>query len=110
MLWGRVASTKSIATVNLDFSGLPQRSRKCRLEDGEDGKSDYELWKPRHPMQENECLFGHEIKYHRKKTDAECYNGVQLQSKPVIEKNCTCTREDFEWYVLYSIAAGKGPH
>ncbi|KAI9776593.1 MAG: vacuolar protein sorting/targeting protein PEP1 [Geoglossum umbratile] len=96
LLWGRVVSTRSIATVNLDFSGLPQRSRKCRLEDGEDGKSDYEIWEPKHPEQEGNCLFGHVRQYHRKKTDAQCYNGVQIISTPEIKRNCSCTRQDFE--------------
>ncbi|KAI9769703.1 MAG: vacuolar protein sorting/targeting protein PEP1 [Geoglossum simile] len=96
LLWGRVTSNKSIATVNLDFSGLPGRSRKCRLEDEEGGESDYETWEPKHPEQEDNCLFGHVTQYHRKKIDADCYNGVQLKSKPVIKSNCPCTRKDFE--------------
>jgi len=103
LLWGRVTSTKSIATVNLDFSGLPERSRKCKL-DGEDGGPDYQIWEPKHPEQDDNCLFGHVTQYYRKKIDADCYNGVQLKSKPLLNNTCPCTRKDFEWYVPHSKA------
>ena len=88
-----------IATVNLDFTGLTDR--QCFLDENnpesEDG--DYYLWEPKHPLQDNNCLFGHIAQYHRKRIDADCYNGRQIPKLHSIAQNCTCTRQDFEWYV-----------
>lgn len=92
VLWG------SDFAVNLDFSGLT--STKCNLDDihPESEESDYYLWTPQHPNQETDCLFGHVAKYHRKKIDRTCYNGAMIEKLHEIERNCPCTRRDFEWY------------
>lgn len=101
LLWGRVASKGSeVSTVNLDFSGLKERARQCDFnsEDPESSGDDYELWSPQHPLSETDCLFGHKAKYVRKKVKALCYNGRTLPKLDKIMDNCTCTRQDFEWY------------
>ena len=101
LLWGRETGSgghSGIATINLDFSGLKQRQRQCELSETED-TMDYYFWEPKHPMQDDNCLFGHTARYHRKRPEAECYNGKAIDHKHSYAKNCTCTRQDFEWYV-----------
>lgn len=96
MLWGKIKG--DIVAVNLDFSGLEERSKICKLDEqnptGED--SDYYLWSPKHPESDDDCLFGHIAQYHRKKPERECYNGRELQHLHNIAQNCTCERRDFE--------------
>ena len=98
LLWGKDGSDP--VTINLDFSGLT--SKECILdEDDPEGKdSDYELWRPKHPDSEDDCLFGHVAEYHRKKLDRDCYNGREIRHLHNLARNCSCTRQDFEWYVL----------
>lgn len=99
MLWGRDTSQRAQAvTVNLDFSGLTDK--QCKLDETIPGseESDYYLWEPKHPKQDDDnCLFGHVAQYHRKKTDRDCYNGPLIERLHNIARNCTCTRRDFEW-------------
>ena len=101
LLWGRdIGAKKGIATVNLDFSGLAARQKKCEIsEENPENSKDYVLWEPKHPMQDNNCLFGHVAQYHRKKPEAECYNGKLIHRLHGIDRNCSCTRRDFEWFV-----------
>ncbi|KAK5941466.1 vacuolar protein sorting/targeting protein PEP1 [Knufia obscura] len=101
LLWGREVGPNNkggVTTVNLDFSGLEERSRQCELDENEPEKSkDYYLWEPRHPFQKENCLFGHVAQYHRKRREAQCYNGPRLEDGPHnIVQNCTCSRQDFE--------------
>ncbi|KAI1479859.1 Oligoxyloglucan reducing end-specific cellobiohydrolase [Daldinia eschscholtzii] len=91
LLWGHQGS--KLMTVNLDFSGLA--SEPCKYDKDDQEKSDYEEWSPKHPMQENNCLFGHKNYYLRKKKDRKCYNSFELQPLYKTE-NCECTRSDFE--------------
>lgn len=102
LLWGREAhSDGKVATVNLDFTGLKERSRKCELslDDLNSEKRDYDLWTPKHPMQKDDCLFGRVAQYHRKKIDRDCFNGRQIPDIYSDSQKCQCTRQDFEWYV-----------
>lgn len=101
LLWGQdISSGREITTVNLDFSGL--RDRQCTLneQNPNDENGDYRLWKPKHPLSDDNCLFGHIAEYHRKKIEADCFNGRRYESLHNIARNCSCTRQDFEWYVL----------
>lgn len=96
ILWGKYADSDSkIATINLDFTGLTDR--QCILDEQKPTDDDYDLWEPKHPAQEGNCLLGHIKQYHRKKVDHECFNGPSIRHEHNIIKNCTCTREDFEW-------------
>jgi len=99
LLWGREVGAnakRGVFTVNLDFTGLEERQRKCDLDEDQPEKGDYELWEPKHPMQDSNCLFGHVAQYHRKKLSAECFNGKRIDHLHNIARNCTCTRQDFE--------------
>ncbi len=93
VLWA--TTSNGLATINIDFTGLTDRQctlDKSNLEDG-----DYRLWRPSHPLQENDCLFGHVSEYLRKNTESNCYNGRAIKRLHNIAQNCTCTRRDFEW-------------
>ena len=98
LLWGREAgSSKDIATVNLDFTGLTDKQCFLDEENPESENQDYYLWEPKHPLQDDNCLFGHIARYHRKKPKADCYNGRLIHQLHSIARNCSCTRQDFEW-------------
>jgi hypothetical protein len=102
LLWGREVgdgAKSGIATVNLDFTSLKERQRQCDLSETVTENEDYYFWEPRHPMQPDNCLFGHVRQYHRKKPKAQCFNGREIQHGHPYAKNCSCTRQDFEWYV-----------
>lgn len=101
LLWGRDGSGKGgLVTINLDFAGLTDRACHLNEDDPEASDSDYYLWEPKHPLSDSNCLFGHVAQYHRKKLESECYNGRQIDHLHNIARNCTCTRQDFEWYVV----------
>jgi hypothetical protein len=93
LLWGK--DDGELVTINLDFSGLTDTP--CKLDENNAEGDDYYLWTPTHPKLDNDCLFGHVSQYHRKRTDAKCYNGRMIPHLHDIAKNCTCTRRDFEW-------------
>ncbi|KAF2763787.1 glycosyl hydrolase [Teratosphaeria nubilosa] len=96
MLWGKIGG--DLVSVNLDFSGLEERAKACKLDDKnpDSPDSDYYLWSPKHPESKDDCLFGHVAQYHRKKVGAKCYNGRELDHLHNIARNCTCSRKDFE--------------
>jgi hypothetical protein len=93
LLWGK--DGEDLVTINLDFSGLTDVTCKLDANKVEDG--DYYLWTPKHPKQDNDCLFGHVSQYHRKRTTSNCYNGRMIPHLHDIAKNCSCSRRDFEW-------------
>ena len=96
MLWGK--DKTGLVAINVDFSGLDQFQKQCDLVEGDPTAGDYDLWTPQHPLlDDQQCLFGHEAQYHRKKRDAKCYNGRKIDHLHNIARNCTCTRRDFEW-------------
>lgn len=97
LLWGTEKEKDKLVTITVDFSGL--RSHSCRLNEdsGEDADDDYYLWEPKHPLQDDNCLFGHVEQYHRKKPTAACWNNWREPHVHSIGKNCTCTRADYEW-------------
>ncbi|KAI9729782.1 MAG: vacuolar protein sorting/targeting protein PEP1 [Claussenomyces sp. TS43310] len=92
VLW--VESPDGAAAVNLDFSGFTDR--QCDLDEDTGDNDDYYLWTPKHPLQDDDCLFGHVSQYHRKRPSADCYNGREIQHLHNIANNCSCTRRDFE--------------
>ncbi|KAI9798973.1 MAG: vacuolar protein sorting/targeting protein PEP1 [Piccolia ochrophora] len=95
LLWG--LDDGKLVTVNIDFSGLESRSKPCVLDEQNPEAGDYKLWTPKHPSQEDNCLFGHVSQYHRKRVDAECFNG-RKRSEDIhdVARNCSCTNLDFE--------------
>jgi hypothetical protein len=104
MLWGR--KDGKLTTVNLDFSGLSDVQCVLDKEKIADGEGDYNLWSPLHPgkTEQPDCLFGHKSRYYRKKPEVNCYNGPLIERLHDIERNCSCTRQDFEWYVSPTLA------
>ncbi|KAF2750850.1 vacuolar protein sorting/targeting protein 10 [Sporormia fimetaria CBS 119925] len=95
LLWGK--DSKELVTVNVDFSGLEEFQKKCKLDDNNPTNDDYYLWTPEHPMlDDQQCLFGHVAQYHRKRDDAKCRNDEPITHLHSIARNCTCTRQDYE--------------
>lgn len=91
LLWCR--SGKGVLfTVNLDFTGLADEACKNTA----DSDSDYYLWSPSHPLQDDDCLFGHVATYLRKVPGHKCYNAENLQHAQS-NTNCECSRRDYEW-------------
>ena len=96
LLWGRDSDKDDeIKTVNIDFTGL--WDRQCTLHEDDPEGNDFYLWEPKHPSQDDNCLFGHVSRYHRKRPEAECYYGHQIERLHSISRICECTRGDFEW-------------
>ncbi|KAK2871618.1 vacuolar protein sorting/targeting protein PEP1 [Arthroderma sp. PD_2] len=95
LLWGRKDKSE-LVTFNVDFSGLKEREKQCVLKKESPEADDYYLWSPKHPLQKDNCLFGHISLYHRKKPEAKCFNGPKLDRISGEKKNCECTRRDYE--------------
>ncbi|KAL4915432.1 hypothetical protein BDW62DRAFT_203620 [Aspergillus aurantiobrunneus] len=92
ILWG--AKSGELISVNVDFGGLYDRD--CEFDKDGEVSDDYQLWNPKHPFQEENCLFGHVEQYRRKKLSAECWNNWRGPHLHSIEKNCSCTKADYE--------------
>jgi photosystem II stability/assembly factor-like uncharacterized protein len=107
LFWGREVgdgASKGTFTVAIDFSALEDRERECDFDENNPENKDYYLWQPKHPFQDNNCLFGHVAEYHRKRTTAKCHIGkTPLPQLHNIQNNCTCTREDFECDYNYEL-------
>jgi hypothetical protein len=95
LLW--IMKDNKPTSINVDFSGLT--NKQCVLDEKNPEAGDYYLWTPSHPNQDDNCLFGHVSQYHRKRVESDCYNGKMIPGLHEVEKNCACTRRDFEWYV-----------
>ncbi|KAL1883103.1 hypothetical protein VTK73DRAFT_9470 [Phialemonium thermophilum] len=105
LLFGR--SQSGVFTINIDFSGL--NDRQCEYLENDPEKSDYYIWSPKHPLQSNNCLFGHVTKYLRKKSDRKCYNGFKTEHL-YKEENCACTRQDYECDYNYELDKNGACH
>ncbi|CAO1625062.1 unnamed protein product [Jaminaea pallidilutea] len=86
------AAAKSVA-IHLDFSALT--TRKCELDPQKPESGDFELWSPSEERSE-QCLFGRQTSYYRRKRDADCYVGQRIVQPHKTVKNCLCTSDDFE--------------
>lgn len=95
LIWGTEAASDKLVTINLDFSGL--RDRTCNLNEDTGESEDYYLWEPKHPLQEGNCLFGHVEQYHRKNPKSHCWNDWSEAHVHSISHNCSCTLQDYEW-------------
>ncbi|KAG6039311.1 hypothetical protein E4U41_002980 [Claviceps citrina] len=104
LLWCEGGDGKMMA-VNLDFSGLADKP--CQYKEDSDAESDYSLWTPKHPLQSDDCVFGHKARYLRKKPDRKCYNEQNLK-RLVDYENCECKREDFECAYNFEISDNSG--
>ncbi|KAL2212355.1 vacuolar protein sorting/targeting protein 10 [Sarocladium strictum] len=99
LLWCRTDKNK-IFSVNIDFTGLTDKA--CKMDEDDSGKSDYFLWSPKHPFQDDDCLFGHVARYLRKKTDRECFNDKNLM-RLYDYSDCACSRRDYECAYNYEL-------
>ena len=84
----------------VDFKGLHEPQCKGADRAGEEG-SDYELWTPydgRHG--DNKCFLGQQVTYVRRRQEAECFNGEELERK-IVRSYCPCTDIDYECDVGY---------
>ncbi|CAB1348795.1 unnamed protein product, partial [Coregonus sp. 'balchen'] len=59
-------------------------------------EGDYKRWSPS-DERGNDCLLGREMVYKRRTPHATCFNGEDFD-RPVTVSNCSCTRQDYEWY------------
>ncbi|KAL5615177.1 hypothetical protein BROUX41_005234 [Berkeleyomyces rouxiae] len=86
LVWTMTDDDK-VSSTRTDFSGLAIH--------GACTDNDYDMWRPRHPMLDNDCLFGHVSQYLRKKPGRKCYN--DQKARRILESlDCKCTRRDFE--------------
>ncbi|OSD04902.1 Oligoxyloglucan reducing end-specific cellobiohydrolase [Trametes coccinea BRFM310] len=94
ILMGYYPRSKNTAVaVHIDFSALT--SRKCVLDVDDANHDDFELWSPSEGREE-QCLFGKQTLYHRRKREADCVVGDQKKAQDKIVKYCACTDSDFE--------------
>ncbi|KAJ7460667.1 vacuolar protein sorting/targeting protein 10 [Mycena latifolia] len=93
ILIGNLPHSPASTVVHLDFTALT--SKQCVLSLENPGKDDFELWSPSEERQEK-CLFGRQTLYHRRVRETNCVVGAQEKATERIEKNCLCTRADFE--------------
>ncbi|KYK58605.1 vacuolar sorting protein [Drechmeria coniospora] len=92
LVWCKPSSGQSFS-VNLDFTGLADKA--CKFDKDSPSESDYDLWSPKHPLQDDDCLFGHVARYLRKKPDRKCFNEQSLQ-RLYDHTDCQCSRRDYE--------------
>ena len=96
IIWFRNGDNE-IGTINLDFTAT-RDDRLCKIDEEHNHENDdYYLWHPKHPLQNSDCLFGKKMQYLRKKPDANCWNGPQLEKYHGESTPCECARQDFEW-------------
>lgn len=90
----------------LDFSSLHEP--QCKGADNAGAEdSDYEQWSPydgRHG--DNKCYLGQQVTYVRRKQDAMCYNGEDLE-RIIHREPCSCTEMDYECDVGFHRAEGS---
>lgn len=88
---GRIEEQGIVATV--DFKNLHQRN--CQgVTTPNDKDSDYEEWTPNGKINP-ECLMGKKVTYVRRKREAQCFNGEEMERQKLIDF-CKCTEEDWE--------------
>ena len=63
-------------------------------------EGDYKSWSPSDELG-NGCLLGREMVFKRRTPHATCFNGEDFD-RPVTLSNCSCTRQDYEWYAWLS--------
>jgi hypothetical protein len=96
-------TSNSIFTI--DFTNVYPRQCELPFDTKESIGNDYEYFVPKHPMLKDQCLFGHEKLYLRRKPTSNCFVGMApLYLGETVVKNCECTRQDFECDYNYALA------
>ena len=68
-------------------------TRSCEgIENPGTVESDYEEWSPNGKINPD-CLMGKKVTYVRRKREAKCFNGEDMDKVTYVEK-CTCTEEE----------------
>ncbi|GMM35449.1 type I sorting receptor [Saccharomycopsis crataegensis] len=82
----------------IDFSNVFSRQCSLDLDRLESPGQDFEYWSPKHPFLADNCLFGHEARYLRRKPEhSDCFIGAApLNEGFKVLRNCSCTRRDYE--------------
>ncbi|KAL7415743.1 hypothetical protein BDY24DRAFT_337902 [Mrakia frigida] len=94
LLFGtRPQKPEATVSIHLDFSALT--SKKCEQKLSDPNHDDFELWSPSQSRDET-CLFGRQVKYHRRIRDRDCYVGESIKREDLIVRNCQCGPSDFE--------------
>ncbi|KAJ7679781.1 vacuolar protein sorting/targeting protein 10 [Mycena rosella] len=93
VLIGNFPSSYKSTVIHLDFTSLT--SKQCVIDVNDPGHDDFELWSPT-DGQRDQCLFGRQTFCHRRVRETNCVVGAQILRSPNIQKNCTCTKTDFE--------------
>jgi len=98
--------TKAFLTY-IDFSAV--HTRQCSgVDEAGEKDSDFELWTPydgRHG--DSKCFLGQQVTYTRRKQNALCYNGEDLE-RVTKRIPCACTEMDYECSYGYQRAATGG--
>ncbi|KAJ7762850.1 vacuolar protein sorting/targeting protein 10 [Mycena maculata] len=92
-LFGSFVHSHTSTVVHLDFTALTLM--QCVINVQNPGLDDFELWRPSDGGKE-QCLFGRQTIYHRRVRETNCIVGDHPTALPRIEKNCPCTKADFE--------------
>ena len=94
-MYGLTYNLKQGIIVSLDFNSLHQRNCTGKSNPGSD-ISDYEYWLPHWHSKGNEslCVFGHKIKYLRRKRTSRCFNPDIIADHDLLEF-CECTAADW---------------
>ncbi|KAI7893622.1 uncharacterized protein EV154DRAFT_600677 [Mucor mucedo] len=88
------SSDQNVHAIHLEFASV--FSRQCQLIENDDNKSDFEKWYARDITDGPDCLMGHEQMFYRRKSDRDCFVGLEFKD-PVVElKDCPCSRADYE--------------
>jgi hypothetical protein len=103
LLFGtRPGKPDKTVSVHLDFSALT--NKQCQQLITDPNHDDFELWSPSQARDET-CLFGRQVKYHRRIRDRNCYVGEMTKQEAAIVRNCQCGPSDFEWCVHVALGA-----
>lgn len=95
----------SNSIFSIDFTDVYPRQCDLPLDTDNELGDDYEYFIPKHPSLKTSCLFGHETKYLRRKSNKVCFIGMApLYLGSSIVNNCECTREDYECDYNYQLA------
>ncbi|KAF9483067.1 vacuolar protein sorting/targeting protein 10 [Pholiota conissans] len=93
ILFGDGPKGSGAIAIHVDFTALT--SKKCVVNAEDPGHDDFELWSPAEARPE-QCLFGRQVKYHRRVRNTDCVVGETKKAEDIFVENCLCTKADFE--------------
>ncbi|KAE8260254.1 hypothetical protein A4X13_0g482 [Tilletia indica] len=107
MLFGLPPKFNSHRTIGIHLDFTHTEPRRCNLDLAHPENDDFELFSPSENRKED-CLFGQQTYYIRRKRQAKCYVGQALPNPHEIRKKCPCTDVDFE--CEYNFARNSSGH